>query len=206
MLEKERIKPKYSKTRGLALSALFAVLLSVFSLISLPLPFSAVPVTLQVFMIYLIVNLLGSYYGTISCLLYLLLGAIGLPVFAGGSGGIAVLIGPLGGYLFAFPLSALLGGAISGKVSPTRRRDAMLVIIASAVSLSLIYLIGPLWLWFSLGSKITLSGAYATGALPFIPFDIAKGVFAVPIALYFRRVRNDLPVHRKTNQTQKTPV
>lgn len=195
MLQKEKVQTGYSKSRGLSLSALFAVLLSIFSLISLPLPFSPVPVTLQVFMIYLIVNLLGSYYGVLSCLLYLLLGAIGLPVFAGGSGGVSALIGPLGGFLFAFPLSALFGGTISRHVSDSRKRDAVLVVVACAVSLLLIYTIGPAWLWLSEGSKMSLRDAYLVGAVPFVPFDIAKAVFAVPIALYFRRVRKDLPVH-----------
>jgi biotin transport system substrate-specific component len=191
----QEIPKTYPKTRGIALSALFAVLLSVFSLISIPLPFTVVPVTLQVFMIYLIVNLLGSYYGALSCVFYLLLGAIGLPVFAGGTGGVAVLAGPLGGFLFAFPVSVIFGGMISGKVSSSSKMDAVRVIVASVVSLAIIYIIGPLWL-----DDITnmgISRAYLLGAVPFIPVDIVKAIFAVPVALYFRRSRNDLPVHRR---------
>ena len=187
--------PMYPRTRGLALSALFAVLLSAFSLLTVPLPISPVPITLQVFMIFMIVNLLGSYYGTTSILLYLLLGVVGLPVFAGVSGGIAVLLGPTGGFLFAFPLCALFGGIISGNFSQSRRTDAARVIAACAISLLIIYLIGPLWLWFYEGGRMSLALAFSVGALPFIPFDIAKGVFAVPLVLYFRRTRNDLPVH-----------
>lgn len=193
MLQREKASPKYPRTRGLALSALFAVLLSAFSLLTVPL--SPVPITLQVFMVFLIVNLLGSYYGTISILLYLLLGAVGIPVFAGFSGGIPVLLGPTGGYLFAFPLCALFGGVISGNVSPSPRKDAVRVIAACAVSLLIIYMLGPLWLWFYEGGKMSPSLALGVGALPFIPFDVAKGVFAVPLSLYFRRTRNDLPVH-----------
>ena len=189
----QEIPKTYPKTKGLALTALFAVLLSIFSLISIPLPFSVVPITLQVFMIYLIVNMLGPYYGTLSCLVYLLIGAIGLPVFAGGTSGIAVLLGPLGGFLFAFPVSAVCGGLISRKVSKSRNLDAARVIAACAVSLFLIYVIGPFWL--AEVARLPLVKAYEIGAIPFIPFDVAKAVFAVPLALYFRRIRNDLPVH-----------
>jgi biotin transport system substrate-specific component len=196
----EKISPPYPKTRGLALCALFAVLLSVFSLISIPLPFTIVPITLQVFMVYLVVSLLGPYYGALSCLVYLLLGAIGLPVFAGASGGLGALFGPVGGFLFAFPLSALIGGMISRNVSDSRRVDAAKVIAACALTLLLIYLVGPLWL--ANYEKISLDSAFLIGAVPFISVDIAKGVFAVPIALYFRRSRHDLPVHRKNISTK----
>ncbi len=186
----EEIPKTFPKTRGMVLASLFAVLLSIFSLLTIPL--SPVPVTLQVFAVFLILNLLGSYYGALSCLIYLLLGAIGLPVFAGATGGIGVLFGPTGGFLFAFPVGVYVGGLISGRVSNSRRLDAFRVVIASAICLLLIYLIGPLWLMQYL--HLTIAEAYSVGALPFIPFDIAKGIVAIPVALYFRRMRKDLPV------------
>jgi biotin transport system substrate-specific component len=186
----------------MVLSALFAVLLSIFSLITIPL--NPVPVTLQVFMVFLIVNLLGSYYGALSCLVYLLLGAIGLPVFAGGTGGIAFLIGPTGGFLFSFPLSVFVAGFISGRVSGSPKRDAIRVILASAVCLLIIYLVGPLWLMQVLG--VSLKKAYYLAAVPFVPFDIAKGIVAIPVALYFRKIRNDLPVNWKSQRPQKNSL
>jgi biotin transport system substrate-specific component len=185
-------KPRtFPKTRGIVLASLFAILLSIFSLISIPL--SPVPITLQVFAVFLIVNLLGSYYGTIACLVYLLLGAIGLPVFAGATGGIAVLFGPLGGFLFSFPLAAFAGGLVSGRVSRSKRADTLLVTLASAMSLLIVYIVGPLWLMYFL--HLGLPQAYALGALPFIPLDVAKGLIAIPIAVYFRSTRRDLPVN-----------
>ena len=184
---------RYPKTRGIALSALFATLLAIFSLVSIPLPFSPVPITLQVLVVFLIVNLLGPYYGSLACTVYLLFGLIGLPVFAGGSGGPAALFGPLGGYLFAFPLSALIGGAIAGRRSSLKKKDLARVVIATAVALALIYFVGVLWLVVSL--KLTLGQGFAAGAAPFIPVDLAKAVLAVPLAMYFRRSRSDLPVH-----------
>ncbi|MFI5419510.1 MAG: biotin transporter BioY [Nitrososphaerales archaeon] len=188
-----KIKLRYPKTRGIALSALFATLLAIFSVLSIPLPFSPVPITLQVLVVFLIVNLLGPYYGTLATGVYLLFGFIGLPVFAGGSGGPAALFGPLGGYLFAFPLSALIGGAIAGKRSSSKKRDAARVVFATTAALITIYLVGVGWLAESL--KLTLSQGFAVGAAPFIPIDVAKAVLAVPLSMYFRWSRADLPVH-----------
>ncbi len=94
---------------------------------------------------FLIVNLLGPVYGTLACVVYLLFGAIGLPVFAGGSGGPAALIGPLGGYLLAFPLSALIGGFVSGRRASSKKGDVVRVALATAISLILTYLIGVVW-------------------------------------------------------------
>jgi len=186
-------RKSYSRTRGITLTALFAVLLAIFSLVSIPLPFSPVPITLQVFVVFLIVNLLGSFYGTLACLVYLLLGVSGIPVFAGASGGPGVLFGPLGGYLIAFPVAALLGGIISGKVSASIRADVIRISLASAISLVLIYGIGVAWL--SEFTKISLSQAIVAGAIPFIPVDALKAIIAIPIAAFLRGSRRDLPVH-----------
>ncbi len=184
----------YSRTRGITLTALFAVLLAIFSLISIPLPFSPVPITLQVFVVFLIINLLGSYYGTLSCLVYLLLGVSGIPVFAGGSAGPGVLFGPLGGYLIAFPVATLLGGRISGKVSTSKITDLIKVSLASAAALLLIYGIGVVWLGEF--TKISLSQAIIVGAIPFIPVDAVKAIVAIPIVAFLRGSRRDLPVHK----------
>jgi biotin transport system substrate-specific component len=184
----------YSRTRGITLTALFAVLLAFFSILSIPLPFSVVPITLQVFVVFLIVNLLGSYYGTLACLIYLLMGVSGLPVFAGGSAGPGVLFGPLGGYLMAFPIASLLGGQISGKVSKSKTIDLIRVSLASTISLVMIYAIGVLWLAES--TRFSIAHAIIVGALPFVPVDAIKAIIAIPLALFLRRSRHDLPVHK----------
>src|SRR5229473_5758727 len=99
----------YSKSRGIALAATFAALISVTSPVRIPLePITQVPITLQVFIVYLAGALLGARYGALSMLIYLALGGVGLPVFAGLSSGTATLLGPTGGYLFAFPIGSLL--------------------------------------------------------------------------------------------------
>src|SRR2546428_9766481 len=99
----------YSRSRGIALAATFAALISVASPISIPLgPITQVPITLQGFVLYLPAALLGARYGTLSMVIYLALGAAGLPVFAGLSSGTAGLVRPPSGYLFPFPLLNLL--------------------------------------------------------------------------------------------------
>src|SRR2546428_6771356 len=111
----------YPRSRGIALAATLAALISVASPINIPLgPITPVPITLQVFFVYLAGALLGARYGALSMVIYLVLGAVGLPVFAGLSFGTAVLLGYTGGYLFAFPISSLLGGYLARRRPPTR--------------------------------------------------------------------------------------
>src|SRR3989442_3446721 len=111
----------YSRSRGIALAATFAALISLTSPVRIPLdPITQVPITLQVFVVYLAAALLGVRYGTFSMVIYLVLGAVGLPVFAGPSFGTAGLLGPTGGYLFAFPIATLLGGYVARPRPATR--------------------------------------------------------------------------------------
>lgn len=94
-----------SKTADMAYIAVFAVLMAICSWISIP---SVVPITLQTFAVFLAVGVLGGRRGTVAIFLYLLLGLIGIPVFAGFSAGPGVLLGNTGGYLLGFLFSALL--------------------------------------------------------------------------------------------------
>jgi biotin transport system substrate-specific component len=186
----------YPRSRGIALAATFAALISVVSPISIPLGPLPVPITLQVFVVYLALALLGPWYGTLSMAIYLLLGAAGLPVFAGLSGGGSTLLGPLGGYLFGFMSACLAGGVIAGRRAVTSRSDTLRVTLGSLVGLAVIYAIGVLWLSNYLGW--TLSKGFAQGALLFIPVDLLKAVVAVPIAVRLRRSNLQLPVNTGT--------
>ena len=96
------------KTRLLAIGGLFAALLAVFSQISIPLPFSPVPLSLGVLAVFLIGGLLPPRLVLGSVLAYLAMGVVGIPVFAGFLAGPGRLLGPTGGYLVAYPLMALL--------------------------------------------------------------------------------------------------
>ncbi len=189
----------YPKTRGLALSASFAVLLGIFSLVSIPIPFDLVPITLQVLGVFLIAALLGPYYGTLSCLIYLMFGTVGLPVFHGGTSGIPIILGPTGGYLVSFPIATLLGGSISRTVSKTRKMDLVRVATGFVISLVIIYTLGTIWLMEYL--HLTLIQAAVLGTIPFIGFDVLKAIVAAPIAVRLRSTRYDLPVNRISKVT-----
>ena len=186
--------PPFSRSRGIALAATFAALISVASPVSIPLgPVTPVPITLQVFLVYLVAALLGARYGAISMVIYVILGAVGIPVFAGLSGGTAVLVGPTGGYLFAFPVASLLGGAVAGRRAATRRSDLFRVALSFLVALVVIYGIGVVWLSNYLGLSL-VDGTFL-GAIPFIPVDLLKAVVAVPIAVRLRWSTLQLPVN-----------
>jgi biotin transport system substrate-specific component len=184
----------YPKTRGLALSASFAVVLAIFSLIIIPLPITPVPITLQVLAVFLIISLLGPYYGSLSCLVYLFFGAVNLPVFAGGTFGVASILGPLGGYLISFPIAALVGGLVSRNVPSSRKSDLYRVVASYVVALLIIYSIGSFWLMEYL--HLSLVKALVSGTIPFIIIDAVKAVVATPIVVRLRASRFDLPVSR----------
>jgi biotin transport system substrate-specific component len=187
----------YPRTRGIALAATFAALISISSPISIPI--GPVPITLQVFLVYLAAALLGPSYGALSMLIYLALGAAGLPVFAGLSGSTAVLLGPTGGYLFGFFLASFLGGAVASHRSQSRRADTVRVSASAIVSLVVIYALGVLWLMNSL--HLDIYTALSVGAIPFIPVDLVKAVVAVPIAVRLRWSTLQLPVNEPAGLT-----
>ena len=163
-------------THLLVKAALIAALTAVAAQIMIPLPFSAVPITLQVFFPLLAGAVLGAGFGALSQVIYVLLGAIGLPVFAGGHSGPGVLIGPTGGYLFGFIASAFVVGIIVGKGKGTTARLA----IAMISGIIAIYILGVVQL--ALVSRMSIPQAIIAGAVPFILPDLVKAAFAVVAA------------------------
>lgn len=121
-------------------------------------------------------------------------GAIGLPVFHGGTFGLPILLGPTGGFLFSFPIAAFVGGTISRTTWKNPRLDAVRVIADFGVSLVIIYLLGTFWLMEYL--HLSLENAFLLGTVPFIGFDVLKAIIATPIAVRLRATRMDLPVNR----------
>ena len=126
------------RPRQIARIGLFAALLSVCSWISIPLP---VPVTLQTMAVFLAVGLLGLRDGTVTVLLYLLLGAAGLPVFSGMRGGLGALLGPTGGYLVGF----LAASVVSGGVIRRFGRGAGTMAAGFILGMVACYLFGTVW-------------------------------------------------------------
>lgn len=107
--EKKLEQKKKSSTKNLVMSGMFAAVLAVLSQISIPMP-SGVPVTLQIFAVALTGFVLGWKMGAVAVCIYVLIGTLGAPVFSGFSGGLGVLLGKTGGFLFGFPFMALLCG------------------------------------------------------------------------------------------------
>jgi|SRR3989338_5617163 len=104
-----------NKLKGMVFAALFAALTAAVAWFKIPLPFTPVPITLQTLVVLMSGAMLGSYYGALSMIVYLAVGAIGLPVFAGGASGIGVLLGPTGGYLFSYPVATFVIGKLLEK-------------------------------------------------------------------------------------------
>lgn len=170
------------QVREISLAAVFAALISVLAQISIPLPFTPVPVTGQMLGIFLAGAILGRRLGTIAVLAYLLLGAIGLPVFARGGAGIGALLGHSGGYLWGFALGVyLLGWIVEGgkNLSYFRTAGGMLA------CLIVVYLMGALQLAYIL--HLNWEKALLLGVLPYIPLDLAKLALAAAVSLPVRR-------------------
>jgi biotin transport system substrate-specific component len=177
------------KTDGMILCALFAALTGVGGLIAIPLPFTPVPITLQTFFTFLAGAILGKYLGALSQLIYLLLGVIGLPVFAKGSSGLGVLLGPTGGYLVGFvPAAFLIGWILEKKEKP----PFALIFLAMVVGLLAIYLPGVGWLMWV--ARMNLVKALFLGALPFLPGDVVKIVVGALIVNRTMRLRRAIKV------------
>ncbi len=147
----------------------FALLLAISSQIILPLSFSPVPITLQTAIVLASGFVLGSKYGPLSTVLYLILGAVGLPFFAGNKSGIEHLFGSTSGYLFGF----IIASYFSGKSSEMRRsRNNKGLIMISITSTAIIYLFGLIGLIITL--NLSVVKAIEIGLLPFIPGDVFK--------------------------------
>ena len=155
-------------------AALGAALIAVCAWITVPGP---VPFTMQSFAIFFLLFLLGGKPGTLSVLIYILLGAAGVPVFSGFKGGIGVLAGPTGGYIAGFIFSALLYRLITGFKGKPEKPN----VFAAFAGLAVCYLCGTLR-FISLTSK-TASAALSVCVLPFIPFDIIKILLAKLLSL-----------------------
>ncbi|NJE76941.1 biotin transporter BioY [Thermococcus sp. ES12] len=159
--------------RDVAFTALFAALTAVGAQISIPI--GPVPITLQVLVVLLSGLVLGARLGFLSQLVYVVMGAVGLPVFAGFQGGFAVLYGPTGGYIVAFPIAASIAGYVAEK---TGKKSGMLG--GSLVGVGVIYLLGWLRLGLFLGGDF--QKAFLLGVMPFLPVDAIKAGVAVLIA------------------------
>src|SRR4029453_12330174 len=154
-------------TRSVGLVLAFSLLMAASAQIAFPI--GAVPITGQTFVVLLTGALLGSRLGAITMIVYLIEGASGLPFFSGGSGGIAHLLGPTGGYLVAFPAGAFITGAFA-----EHEWDPKFLTAAAAMAIGSIVIMLSGWLWFSLIMRTSPALTLFNTVLKFIPGDIIK--------------------------------
>jgi biotin transport system substrate-specific component len=158
----------------------FACLTGLLAQLRLYLPWTPVPITGQVFAVFLAGILLGKWWGGFSQCLYTGLGIMGLPWFAGFNGGLAYISGPTSGYLIGFIIAAFFLGYCTDKYVRSRYFFNMLALMLFATFI-LIYIPGLLWLYLWLGASISILELLIIGMAPYFTVDLIKAVLAAAI-------------------------
>lgn len=183
-----------NRIQNLTSTALMAAILCIVGPVMIPI--GIIPISLTNMVVYLVVLLLDKKKATISVALYLLIGFIGIPVFAGFSGGVGKLFGPTGGYLLGYLALSWISGILLEKFSQkdkgelnkkTEQRKEKIgkgiktgkEMLALATGTVCLYLLGTFWLM--LQSNMTFTAALSVGVVPFIVFDMIKIIAAVSV-------------------------
>ena len=174
------MKKRALSIQDLCLIGAVTSILIIMAQISIPLPLG-IPMTMQTFAVMLAGILLGPRKGTLTIIMYLLLGSIGLPVFSNFRGGLQCIMGPTGGFIWSFPLMSLLTGLGTNHVQRHKSLFILLLILSNIINL----LCGTAF--FSFLQHITFSAAVATCLFPFIPATILKIIFAAMVGLNIRK-------------------
>lgn len=169
--------------QNLVLTGMFAGILAVISQISIPLP-TGVPITVQLFGIALVGTVLGWKLGCMATLVYIILGSIGLPIFANFQGGIQCLVGMTGGYILAWPVMAVLSGIRIQHPNPFVVRAASFIL--AVTGLMVVELAGG-FQWSLLTSEMSFGAIMAYSFVAFIPKDIIITVLAVIVGNQIRK-------------------
>ncbi|MBQ2626240.1 MAG: biotin transporter BioY [Eubacterium sp.] len=170
-----------SKVKTMTTTALITAVICILG--PLAIPIGPVPISLGVLGILLGVYILGMWKGTLACLLYLLIGLVGLPVFSGFSGGAGKLLGPTGGYLIGYIPLALIAGCFIDRFY----QNIPMQVFGMVLGIAVLYLFGTVWLAHQV--DMSFKAALAAGVIPFIPFDLGKLVVSIILG---RAVRNAL--------------
>lgn len=158
-------------TKEIILCGLFASITGILSQISIPIPFTTVPLTMQVFAVLICGMILGPKLGFISQIIYIIIGAIGIPVYSQMSAGIGIMLGPTGGFIISFPIVASLVGYFS-KAYKTKTMIVLGMLLAILIS----YIIGTLQ--FCAVTQLNFVEGLMACVIPFIGIDILKIVMA----------------------------
>ncbi|WP_195939415.1 biotin transporter BioY [Romboutsia sp. 1001713B170131_170501_G6] len=154
-------------TKELVICSIFASITAILAQISIPIPFTTVPLTMQMFSVMICGILLGSRLGFLSQVIYLSLGIIGIPVFSQMGGGIGVLAGPTGGFLISFPIVSFIVGYFFEKY-----KNNILLLLSMLIALFISYIIGTFQ--FSLIAGVSFFKGLLTCVVPFIIVDFIK--------------------------------
>lgn len=163
---------------------LMAAVTCVLGPLTIVIPFTPIPISLVTLVIYLSAFVLGAKLATVSCLIYLLIGLAGVPVFSGFGAGAGKLFGPTGGYLIGYLFMAFITGYFVEKFKGKWYLSFSGMVFGTAV----LYLFGTAWLAYS--ADMTFAAALAAGVIPFIPGDLAKIVIILIIGPVVRKRLN----------------
>lgn len=160
-------------TRRLVLIAMVTAITCILAPFSIPIPISPVPISLTNLVLLISIYVLGWKDATISFLVYLLLGAAGMPVFSGFAGGLGKIAGPTGGYLVGFIFMTIIAGIFVDRFMDKRFLVVSGMVLATAVT----YIFGTAWLAFQM--EMPFTAALSIGVIPYLPGDTAKIILAV---------------------------
>lgn len=167
------------KVFQLAIIGIAAAIICILGPLSIPI--GVVPVAFANLAIYIVLYALGMKKGTVSVLIYLLIGLIGIPVFSNFSGGLGKLLGPTGGYLIGYIFMALISGYIIDRFFENK----VMCFLGMVLGTAFLYAFGTAWLAHQ--ANLSFSAALAAGVIPFIPGDLAKILIASIIGSQVRK-------------------
>lgn len=176
------MKEKTLSIQQLAVIGVMAAVICILAPFSIPI--GVVPISFTNLAVYIAIYVLGSRKGTISYLIYLLIGLVGVPVFSGFTSGPGKLFGPTGGYLIGFAFMALISGIFIDRFS----NKMYLCFVGMVLGTAVCYLLGTIWLAYQAG--LSFQSALAAGVVPFIPGDLIKIVIATIIGPQMRKALN----------------
>lgn len=162
-----------TKTKQMTFTALATAVICILSPFTIQIPISPVPISLTIFAIYMAVYVLGMKWGMAATGLYILIGLVGVPVFAGFTGGVGKLLGPTGGYIIGYLFVAFVSGCLIDRYEGKRYMHVIGMVLGTAVC----YLFGTIWL--AKVADMHFMAALSAGVLPFIPADAVKIIVAV---------------------------
>ncbi len=174
-------------TKEITYIAILASIISVLSIITFQI--GAIPITLSVFAVLLLAVISGAKKSVTAVVIYILIGAFGIPVFSGLKGGIQIIFGPTGGYIISYIFMALIVGIVSDKIKENSISCMIILFVSCIISLAVCYFLGTLQ--YVLITSTDWISALSACVYPFVAVDLIKSILAVIIGLKIKtRIKN----------------